>query len=504
MQLRSITLTKLAEMICGNTPYEEFPYRSSSYLTKFFHGLDLDYAHDGSTRAAWVEGVLEELNWRDSAGNGLPSKELVAVVEHLLHPDHFLDGPDRDADREAALLRVNELLRSSSLHVQVDGVTGLPKLGIAGEKLLVGQTSTGSLRTPALLPDPPADYDVIGTIDYMKAGLLAVLDGAAMPDSEFRRIRKLLIGNPVLPALPSWLIDCRDSLEARDRLIADHQSRAERKEEVRRVLNALTRVLEGEVARELANFDCLGELGHGGFGVVYRYRHRLLATDFAVKVFAPAFNQWDSGNLERFFREARILMRLQHPSIIRFFDVGMLGRRPYLRTEFFEGSTLREYLRDHGTMTPEKGLVLARRMAEALDHAHSRNVVHRDLKPGNVMVAPGEEVRVIDFGLGVLVESDLVSRITKSGEQAAGGIYTAPELFLDPKRIDPATDVYSLGAVWFSALTGQAPSGAGITRWVSEESAVPHAHRVVIGRCLEDPAERYRTAGDLLGDLSQL
>lgn len=176
MRLRSITLTKLAEMICGNKPEcEEFPYRSSSYLTKFFHGLDLDYAHDGSTRSAWVESVLEELNWKGEDSSGLPSKELVAVVEHLLHPDHFLDGPVRGVDREAALLRVNELLRSSSLQVQVDGVTGLPSLTQAGQDVPDRESPIGGLVTPALLPDPPADYDVIGTIDYLKSGVLAVL-----------------------------------------------------------------------------------------------------------------------------------------------------------------------------------------------------------------------------------------------------------------------------------------------------------------------------------------
>jgi len=87
---------RIAEMICGNAPLTCFPYRSSSYLTRFFIGIDLDYAHDGSTRNVWVEGVLSDLNAKQRAAAGMPSREMIAVIEHLLHPDHFLFDPKLD------------------------------------------------------------------------------------------------------------------------------------------------------------------------------------------------------------------------------------------------------------------------------------------------------------------------------------------------------------------------------------------------------------------------
>lgn len=108
-------LMKLAEMICGNPPFDFFPYRSSSYLTGFFIDLDLDYAHDGSTRSAWVTEVLKELNAKQPAAPGMPSREMIKVVERLLHPDHFLF--DTKVDRPKAIEAVQTCLKSSSLSV---------------------------------------------------------------------------------------------------------------------------------------------------------------------------------------------------------------------------------------------------------------------------------------------------------------------------------------------------------------------------------------------------
>lgn len=109
------TLGRLAEMICGNPPFDYFPYRSSSNLTRFLHGIDLDYSHDGSTRNVWVTEVLRELNTKQPVALGMPSKELIAVIEHLLHPDHFLF--DSKLDRAKALDAVKACLKSANLSV---------------------------------------------------------------------------------------------------------------------------------------------------------------------------------------------------------------------------------------------------------------------------------------------------------------------------------------------------------------------------------------------------
>jgi hypothetical protein len=113
MKLSRPVILKLAEMICGNESFNHFPYRSSSQLTKFFIDLDLDYVHDGSTRAMWVQSVLEDLNLKESANTKLPSRGLVKVIEALVNPDYFLF--DEKVNNEKAIIDVNTIIKSSGL-----------------------------------------------------------------------------------------------------------------------------------------------------------------------------------------------------------------------------------------------------------------------------------------------------------------------------------------------------------------------------------------------------
>ncbi|MCY8930462.1 hypothetical protein ABE202_17740 [Bacillus subtilis] len=125
MRLSPASLLKLSEMICGNEPFTYFPYRSSSYLTKFFVGLELDYIHDGSTRSSWVHSVLVELSGQPNSNKNMPSKEIVKVIEQLLHPDYFLfdDSSDLGKAREA----VKQMLKLNSLTLS-EQPTGLVKV----------------------------------------------------------------------------------------------------------------------------------------------------------------------------------------------------------------------------------------------------------------------------------------------------------------------------------------------------------------------------------------
>lgn len=116
MQIGTAAIAKIAEMICGDQPFQFFPYRSSSYLTRFFVDLDLDYVHDGSTRRVWVREVLDELNRRQSPDN-MPSPEMVKVIEYLLHPDHFLF--DDNVDHDKALEAVTSSLKTNALTISV-------------------------------------------------------------------------------------------------------------------------------------------------------------------------------------------------------------------------------------------------------------------------------------------------------------------------------------------------------------------------------------------------
>jgi len=165
--------------------------------------------------------------------------------------------------------------------------------------------------------------------------------------------------------------------------------------------------------------------------------------DFAVKIFAPAFYQGGEKELERFFQEAKMLFALDHPSIIKVYDAGLLGSRPFIRMEYFNGRNLNEILIEHGVLTPQEALVMMKNLASAISHAHSKGIIHRDLKPSNVMAAAPNQFRVIDFGLGLLVENELHTRFTKTGEGTISGYYFAPELVENPKLVDRRSDIYS-------------------------------------------------------------
>jgi len=315
------------------------------------------------------------------------------------------------------------------------------------------------------LPAPPPDDDLSLAVESLKLGLTARATGGGMEESEYRRLRKLVVGHPVLgKKVPRFLKVCHSTDDFWQFIKAEFDNYAARRIYLAEKLNPLLDELEsGEIAA-LALYERIDPpLGQGGFGVVMRYRHRLLDMDFAVKVFAPAFSEGGEGHLDRFFREARILFQLNHPDIIRVHDVGMLGKRPFIRMELFDGDPPSRVLKERGTVPADRALWLVKRVADALKHAHEDvQVVHRDLKPSNIMVKKPGQLRVIDFGLGVFIEQELISRITRTGQGVVGGHYTAPELVQDPKLIDPRSDIYSLGVLWFEMLVGRVPGAMDV------------------------------------------
>lgn len=155
MKIGAAGLMKLAEMICGDEPFQSFPYRSSSYLTRFFVDLDLDYMHDGSTRRVWVNEVLKELNNRKEMQENMPSLEIKKVIEYLLHPDHFLFN--QDVDRNQALKAVEACLRSYELTIAQQS-NGLVKLCPAHGQFI--SSSFDKIPTEQLISFKPSVFNV--------------------------------------------------------------------------------------------------------------------------------------------------------------------------------------------------------------------------------------------------------------------------------------------------------------------------------------------------------
>ena len=204
---------------------------------------------------------------------------------------------------------------------------------------------------------------------------------------------------------------------------------------------------------KLGKYELLEKIGEGGFGIVYKARDPLLEREVAIKILradiasAPDF-------VERFRREARLAASLRHPNIVSVIEVGEQEGRYYLVMEYLEGQVLSEQLRDGKPLPLHQAVEILRPLAEALDYAHGRGLVHRDVKPSNVILCDGGKRPVLtDFGL---VKSTSESGLTTTGVSLGTVEYMAPEQILGQEP-GPAADQYALGVVAYQMFTGQVP-----------------------------------------------
>jgi len=251
------------------------------------------------------------------------------------------------------------------------------------------------------------------------------------------------------------------------------------------------------------------ELGRGGMGVVYLARDTVLERDVAYKVL-PEQLRGNASALQNFLREAKAAAQLNHPNIVTVFDAGESEHGYYLAMELIEGTTLKEIVQRRGAISPGGVIYILRQMAEALSYAHSRKVVHRDIKTANTMWTPDKQVKIMDFGLAKLMEEVRNQTTVVSGTP----FYMSPEQTLG-KNIDHRTDLYSLGVTLFELSTGELPFRRGNVpyhhvhtpppdpRTVKPELPQPLA--VMILRLLEkSPDARYENAKAILEELDRL
>ncbi len=281
----------------------------------------------------------------------------------------------------------------------------------------------------------------------------------------------------------------------------------------------------GATPSRLGHYEILGELGHGGMGVVYRAGDTRLGRQVALKVLLHA--GFASKELvERFYREARAAATLEHPGIVQIYDVGEAGGRPYYTMQLLAGRGLDEAIHDHEVSLKEI-VDVVRQLAEALRYAHGRGILHRDIKPRNVVVhrEDGRVVaKLVDFGLAKFVEDELspssvdaeksVLTLTKTGQLLGTPAYMSPEQVAGAKDVDGRADLYSLGASLYEALTGGPPflcaTLADLLESIQNEDPVPPRRRngdvdedlqTICLKCLhKDPKDRYPSAADLAED----
>ncbi|MBT2440757.1 serine/threonine protein kinase [Streptomyces sp. ISL-36] len=203
----------------------------------------------------------------------------------------------------------------------------------------------------------------------------------------------------------------------------------------------------------MANRYALEELlGRGGMGEVWRATDRMLNRPVAVKLLLPG---GDGVAAERFQREGRISARLNHPNIVAVYDYGTHDDRLFLVMEFVEGRSLAQELAAHGALAPDRMERIAGQVAEGLADAHRHGVVHRDIKPGNLVLAADGSVKIADFGIAYLAD-DVAAALTTTGEVMGTTTYLAPERAQGRPAV-PASDVYALGCVLYELLAGQPP-----------------------------------------------
>lgn len=210
------------------------------------------------------------------------------------------------------------------------------------------------------------------------------------------------------------------------------------------------RALVGDVTFD-ARFEVLGAAGAGGMGEVVRARDRDSGRDVAVKLLAGA----GLPDRARFAAEAEILERLRHPAIVGYIAHGVTGRgQPYLAMEWLDGESLASRLR-RGPLTPDEAVVVGRRLASALAYAHEQGVIHRDVKPSNVMLLDGalDGARLIDFGVAKGHDRDL----THTGQVIGTPGYMAPEQALSRREVDGRADLFALGCTLYEGLAGASP-----------------------------------------------
>jgi serine/threonine protein kinase len=278
-----------------------------------------------------------------------------------------------------------------------------------------------------------------------------------------------------------------------------------------------------DMVARAGRFEIRRLLGRGGFGIVFQAFDPQLGRDVALKILRPEFSV-DPHTRERFIGEARAAAHLDHPGIASVFDAGNVGPISYIAGAYCKGPTLAAWLADQMEPVPINVAVeIMARLAEAVEHAHSRGVLHRDLKPSNVLLEPLESAaeselpftpKLVDFGLAKRLDAQVDH--TRSGAVMGTMRYMAPEQLAGrPKDVRTSSDVYALGTVFYELLCGSPPfigeSDQEIQAMITSADAVaPRKRRPEIPRDLEtvclkclakDPHDRYATAAELGADL---
>jgi eukaryotic-like serine/threonine-protein kinase len=273
--------------------------------------------------------------------------------------------------------------------------------------------------------------------------------------------------------------------------------------------------MTAEKRRRVLNgrYEIESVLGQGGMAKVFRGTDNVLGRTVAIKVLSPQFTD-DAQFVARFRREAQAAAALNHPNIVGVFDTGSQGDVHFIVMEYVEGRSLRDVIRSEGPLLPQRAAEIADSVARALETAHEAGMVHRDIKPGNIMLTPDGEVKVMDFGIARTSTGDT---LTQTAAVLGTASYLSPEQ-AQGQPVDPRSDLYSLGCVLYEMVTGRPPftgdSPVAIAyKHVRDDPAAPSRinpdvpadlEAVILKSMAKNPANRYQSAAELRQDLGRL
>jgi serine/threonine-protein kinase len=263
---------------------------------------------------------------------------------------------------------------------------------------------------------------------------------------------------------------------------------------------------------QLGRYEVLGELGQGAMGVVYKARDPLIDRVVAIKTINLGLALDEKEEYEgRFYQEAKAAGRLNHPNIVTIYDVGKSGDVAYIAMELLEGRELRDIMNDRGLLPVDQVLDIVAQVALGLSYAHEHGIVHRDVKPSNIMLVRDGHAKITDFGIARMTSSAVR---TQTGMVLGSPKYMSPEQVMG-KEIDQRSDIFSLGVMLYEMLTGQAPfDGENVNAIMyqtlnaipvppnSLNPSVPEMVNFIVAKALTKGLEdRYQNAKDLAVDL---
>jgi hypothetical protein len=278
---------------------------------------------------------------------------------------------------------------------------------------------------------------------------------------------------------------------------------------------AVTVELSGSLPGSFGDYELLEELARGGMGAVYRARQRSLNRVVALKMLLPGTSTSETGHA-RFQAEAEAIAELEHPNIVPIYEIGENAGRPFFSMKLLEGGTLAHKLRDTSKLALRELVAILVKVCRAVHFAHQRGILHRDLKPGNILLDSAGEPFVADFGLAKRLGAE--EALTVTGAILGTPAYMAPEQTGGPGQgVTTLTDVYALGAILYECLTGAPPFSVGelhlVLARIRNEEPVPPSKRasqtprdleLICLKCLaKEPGQRYASAQELADDLER-